>query len=51
MELISPMEQIIPKEVNVENLIPVVKNEPTETPVCGCRGQVPASYLLSLIKK
>ncbi len=42
--------QEAPKEVNVEDLIPIMKEEPTETPVCGCRGQMSAEALLSLMK-
>ncbi len=49
---ISTMEsQEAPKIVDIENLIPVVKDEkPTETPMCGCRGQMSATWLKSIMK-
>ncbi len=43
--------QAAPKIIDVENLVPIVKDEkPTENPVCGCRGQLPADLLRSLME-
>ncbi len=50
--IISTMEsQEAPKVVDVENMIPCVREEPTEIKTCGCRGQMPAQTLKALMKK
>ncbi len=43
--------QDFPLEVDVRDLIPVVKDETTETPVCGCSGGIPAFVIKHLAKK
>ncbi len=44
--------QEAPKVVDVENLQPIIKREePTETPICGCRGQMSAKFLRSIMDK